>query len=200
MKADSVAAVILAGGRASRFGGQDKGLIALRGRPLVRWTLDRLLHQVDEVVISANRHLEEYGRLGHKVIADTLPNHPGPLAGILAAGSATEREWVLTSPCDTPFLPGDLVTRLLAEAATSTLPLIRAADPGQVHYTLMLFRRSLLPDLAAYLAEGGRRVQAWQARHPSRDVVFPNPQAFLNINTTEDLRYAEQIADDSPSC
>jgi molybdopterin-guanine dinucleotide biosynthesis protein A len=192
--AEDVAAVILAGGRARRFGGQDKGLILLNGRPLVQWVADRLSPQVGEIVISANRNLADYGRLGCRVVADSLPDHPGPLAGILSAALAIECEWVLTSTCDTPFLPVDLVDRLLTVARDPDARVIRAADPGQVHYTLMLCHRSLLPDLAEYLAGGGRQVQAWQARHPCRNAVFDDPLAFLNINTPEDLQQAERLA------
>jgi molybdopterin-guanine dinucleotide biosynthesis protein A len=192
--AEGVAAVILAGGRARRFGGQDKGLILLNGQPLVQWVADRLSSQVREIVISANRNLADYGRLGCRVVADSLPDHPGPLAGILSTAQSLESEWVLTSPCDAPFLPADLVDRLLAVTRDPDARIIRAADPDQVHYTIMLFHRSLLPDLAEYLAGGGRQVQAWQARHPCRNAVFDDAQAFLNINTPEDLQQAERLA------
>lgn len=195
MKAEHVGAVILAGGRARRFGGQDKGLIPLLGRPLIQWTLDRLAPQVGEIVISANRNLAEYGRLGYRVVADSLPDHPGPLAGILSSAQAIDCEWVLTSPCDTPFLPAGLVDRLLDVTRDPNVRVIRAADPGQVHYTVMLFHRGLLPDLAEYLAGGGRQVQAWQARHPCREALFDDARAFLNINTQEDLQQAQRLAD-----
>jgi len=194
VRAEHVGAIILAGGRARRFGGQDKGLIPLLGRPLIQWTLDRLAPQVGEIVISANRNLADYGRLGCRVVADSLPDHPGPLAGILSAAQAIECEWVLTSPCDTPFLPADLVDRLLDVARDSGVRVIRAADPCQVHYTVMLCHCGLLPDLAEYLAGGGRQVQAWQARHACREAVFDDALAFLNINTPEDLQQAERLA------
>lgn len=194
MTAENVAAVILAGGQARRFGGQDKGLILLNGQPLVQWVADRLSPQVSEIVISANRNLEAYTRLGHRVIADEMPDHPGPLAGILTTARHLSSEWVLTSPCDTPFLPTNLVDRLLAVTRDSDARVIRVANPGQVHYTVMLFHRSLLPDLAEYLADGGRQVQSWQARHACREALFDDTRAFLNINTPEDLQQAERLA------
>lgn len=193
------AAIILAGGQARRFSGQDKGLIGLIGRPLVQWVAAGLAPQVAEIVISANRNLDVYASLGYPVVADSLPDMPGPLAGILAAVEGTTSEWVLTTPCDTPFLPTDLVSRLLEKARTSGMHLVRAADIGQVHFTVMLFHRSLLADLADYLADGGRKVQAWQARHPCTQVVFEHdPNAFLNINTPDDLHHAEALAASIP--
>jgi molybdopterin-guanine dinucleotide biosynthesis protein A len=197
MAAEDISAIILAGGRARRFAGQDKGLIALQGRPLVRWAADRLAPQVAEILISANRNLEAYAGLGHPVLADALADFPGPLAGILSAAERSRREWVLTAPCDAPFLPADLASRLLARARACQVPLVRAADQAQVHYAVMLLRRDLLADLADYVAGGGRQVQAWQARHPHADAVFAEGQrAFLNINTPEDLRLAERLATD----
>jgi len=199
MAAEPISAVILAGGRARRFGGQDKGLIELNGRPLVRWVADRLDPQVAEIIVSANRNLDAYARLGHPVVADDLPDHPGPLAGILAAAASARHEWVLTAPCDAPFLPVDLAPRLWVRAQASGAALVRAAAPAQIHYAVMLLQRPLLADLAAYLAAGGRQVQAWQARHPCAEEVFTHPaHAFLNINTPEDLRRAEGLAAGHP--
>jgi molybdopterin-guanine dinucleotide biosynthesis protein A len=192
MAREPVSAIILAGGRARRFGGQDKGLIGLHGKPLVQWAADDLAPQVSEIVLSANRNQATYASLGYPVVADSAPDHPGPLAGILAAASHTSNEWVLTSPCDTPFLPSDLASRLLDQARSAGVPLARAADPEQIHFTVMLLHRSLLPDLAEFVATGGRQVQAWQARQHHRDVTFvSSPWAFFNINTPDDLRRAE---------
>jgi molybdenum cofactor guanylyltransferase len=194
MTPESVDAVILAGGRARRLGGVDKGLLPLRGRPLVAWVAQRLAPQVDSICISANRHLDEYAALGYPVVPDTLPDHPGPLAGILAATAAPGREWVLTTPCDTPFLPADLVRSLLAAARQAGVPLARAASPEQTHYAVMLVHRALLPDLAGFVASGGRQVQAWQARHAHVDVRFEvGEAAFFNVNTPDDLARAEAM-------
>ena len=195
MAAEQVSAVILAGGRARRFDGQDKGLIPLRGSPLVKWVAARLAPQVAEIIISANRNLADYAHLGYAVVADNLPDHPGPLAGILAAAEGVHSEWVLTAPCDTPFLPDDLVARLLAQVQSTRVSLARAAAPDQAHFTVMLFHRRLLADLADYVASGGPQVQAWQSRHACAEVAFDHdPDAFLNINTPDDLHTAEGLA------
>ncbi|MGB9128090.1 MAG: molybdenum cofactor guanylyltransferase, partial [Thiobacillus sp.] len=99
-----VAAVILAGGQGQRMGGADKGLIGYRGRPLIEWALAALSPQVGEILISANRNFETYAAYGHRVLPDTLPDFPGPLAGVLAALEAVNVDWLLVVPCDTPHL------------------------------------------------------------------------------------------------
>lgn len=193
LKTDRVSAIVLAGGRARRMGGADKGWLDLAGRPLVARVLDRLAGQAGEVIISANRHLERYAALGWPVVPDPADDFPGPLAGIAAAGREAQGEWLLVVPCDTPFLPEDLAPRMLAEARTQDTRLVRAADHQQTHYAIMLFRRELLPDLADYLASGERRVQSWQARHHPADVVFTDPpHAFMNLNSPEDVSRAER--------
>jgi len=190
-----ICAILLAGGRARRFEGRDKGLIPLAGRPLAAWVAGRLRDQVAEIVLNANRNQARYAALGYAVVADVLPEYPGPLAGILAAARTTRQEWLLSVPCDLPFLPRDLAPRLHDQALGAQAPLVRAADATGTHYAIMLLHQDLLPDLTHYVDEGGRQVQAWQRRHPTQTVLFEaDPRAFLNINTPDDLRAAEQCA------
>ncbi|MFZ5484892.1 MAG: molybdenum cofactor guanylyltransferase MobA [Pseudomonadota bacterium] len=193
-----VAGIILAGGRGRRLGERDKGLVELAGRPLVAHVLDRLRPQVAESVISANRHLDVYARFGVPVVADELPDQPGPLAGLLAAARQCRRDWLLCVPCDTPWLPTDLARRLRETAARAGVALVRAADPERVHFAVMLLHRDRLVDLAQALADGERRVQGWQARLPSADCRFPDPRAFFNINTETDLAEAGHLVDMKP--
>lgn len=189
-----VSGIILAGGRARRFDGRDKGLIELAGRPLVAWVVERLQTQVAEILLSANRNLARYAALGHTVVPDSLPQYPGPLAGILAGAQSGRQAWLLSVPCDVPFLPLDLAPRLYEKARRTQVPLVRAADATDIHYAIMLLHRDLIPDLSRYVAEGGRQVQAWQARHPCRTLLFETaPHAFLNINSQQDLDVAEQV-------
>lgn len=194
--ATEIGAIILAGGRAERLGGVDKGLIDLGGRPLVEHVLTLLRPQADHIVISANRNSERYEAFGHPVVGDEESGYPGPLAGILAGAARTRHDWLLVAPCDTPFLPGNLAAGLIAAARAAGTSLARASDGMRGHYAIMLMRRELVPDLAAWLAAGERRVQAWQARHNPADAVFAQPRhAFLNINTPEDLRQAQALLD-----
>lgn len=185
-----ISGIVLAGGQARRLGGQDKGLIELIGRPLIARVLERIGPQVDELLISANRNAAHYAAYGHRVVADLEPGFQGPLSGLLAAGQLARHDWLLTLPCDAPFLPLDLAEQLMARAQSSGAPLIRAADVQHTHFTVMLMRRSLLPDLQAFVAGGAKRIQGWQARHAPETVTFPDPAAFLNINTPEELHAA----------
>jgi molybdopterin-guanine dinucleotide biosynthesis protein A len=188
-----VSAVVLAGGRGERLGGVDKGLAPLAGKPLIAHVLARLAPQVDDIVISANRNAERYAEFGAPVVADAEADFPGPLAGILAGAARARHDWLLVVPCDTPFLPDDLGAGLLAAARAADTRLARASDGSRGHYAIMLLRRELLADLAAWLAAGERRVQAWQARHAPAEAIFADPDAFLNLNTPDDLRLAERL-------
>jgi molybdenum cofactor guanylyltransferase len=190
-----VSAVILAGGLSRRFQGEDKGLIELAHRPLAAWTAERLSGHAAEVLINANRNLSRYAAIGHTVVPDHLPGYPGPLAGLLSAARTAQQEWLLCVPCDVPFLPLNLVMQLHHHATTSQVRLARAADETGTHFAIMLVHRELMADLDDFLREGGRQVQAWQARHACETIYFgDDPYAFLNINTPDDLRKAERIA------
>ncbi len=190
-----VSAVILAGGMARRFRGEDKGLQMLAHRPLVAWVAERLRGHVAEILVNANRNLIQYARLGHTVVPDHLPEHPGPLAGLLAAARTAQQEWLLAVPCDAPFLPLDLAPQLHGHALAAGVPLARAADETGTHFAVMLAHRDLMPDLEGFVLGGGRQVSAWQERHASETVYFGNdPYAFLNINTPDDMKTAERVA------
>jgi molybdopterin-guanine dinucleotide biosynthesis protein A len=182
-----VAAVILAGGQGRRMGGADKGLIEYQGRPLIEWALAALTPQVDELVISANRNLDIYAAYGHRVLTDTLPDYPGPLAGVLAALGAVTADWLLVAPCDTPHLPADLAAHLLGAAQRESVPLAVAADETRVHYGCFLVRTDQRDKLTAFLARGERAVRHWQAGLPSTTVRF-DAACFANFNQPQDLR------------
>lgn len=190
-----IGAVVLAGGRARRLGGRDKGLIRLNGQPLAAWVVRRLAPQVRDLVLSANRNLSDYAALGHPVVADAIPGQAGPLAGIHSAARALRCEWILTAPCDTPFLPMDLAARLLQAARCQGSDAVYATDEQQPHYSVMLLRRTLQDDLAAFLADGGRKAGEWLGRVRAAAVPFEDdPYAFFNINTPDDLARAEALA------
>jgi molybdopterin-guanine dinucleotide biosynthesis protein A len=186
-RATRIAAAILAGGQGRRMGGADKGLLVYRDRPLIEWLLAALTPQVDEVVISANRNLIVYAAYGHRVVADTLPDFPGPLAGVLAALDAVDADWLLVAPCDTPHLPGDLAARLLAAAQQHTVPLAVAADDARTHPACFLVRTDQRDALAAFLARGERAVRHWQAKLAATTVRF-DATGFRNVNRPGDLQ------------
>lgn len=179
-----ISGIILAGGESRRMGGEDKGLLLLDGQPLVQHVIKRIAPQVDELLINANRHLETYAAFGYPVIRDDGIGFLGPLAGMLAGLQAAQHEWVLTVPCDTPYLPNDLVSRLYGAAEQVDLVV---ASASRTHATVMLCRRSLAADLATALAQGERKVQNWQACQRRAIVEFADELAFANINTPQQL-------------
>lgn len=183
-----ITGVILAGGLGRRMGGIDKGLQELRGRPMVSWVVERLAPQVDELLINANQNGERYAAFGHRVVPDQIPDFAGPLAGLHAALSAASHPLVATAPCDSPFLPADLVARLLAALRANDAELAVARTFDQPHPVFCLCQREVLPHLTEYLAGGGRKIDRWYATLKVVEVAFDDEaDAFENINTREEL-------------
>jgi molybdopterin-guanine dinucleotide biosynthesis protein A len=174
------------------MGGVDKGLRELRGRAMVAWVIERFAPQVDEVLINANQNIETYARFGHRVIPDAIGGFAGPLAGLQRGLAEARYPLVATTPCDTPFLPLDLVARLCAalEAADAQLAVARTGD--QPHPVFCVCRRDVLAHLTQFLTAGGRKIDAWYATLNVAEVAFDDqPAAFSNINTPEELRSFE---------
>ncbi|HEX6827485.1 MAG TPA: molybdenum cofactor guanylyltransferase MobA [Burkholderiales bacterium] len=185
---DKITGIILAGGRGRRMGGVDKGLQPLRGRPMAAWVLERFAPQVDEVLVNANQNLEQYRALGYRVIPDEIGGFAGPLAGLHRGLAEASHPLVATVPCDSPFLPTDLVARLRAalEGPAADLAVARTFD--QPHPVFCLCRRGLLPHLEQFLRAGGRKIDAWYASLKVVEVNFDDEaEAFSNINTPEEL-------------
>jgi molybdopterin-guanine dinucleotide biosynthesis protein A len=186
---DAVSGIVLAGGQGRRMGGVDKGLVHLRGRPMVAWVLERLAPQVGEIVINANQNLEAYAAFGHRVVPDDVGGFAGPLAGLHAGLAAVAHELAVTVPCDSPFLPADLVARLRAALGANELAVAKTGD--QPHPVFSLVRRSVHAHLGAFLAGGGRKIDAWYASLKVVEVPFDDEaDAFRNINTREELGQA----------
>lgn len=191
--AGSTGGILLAGGRARRMGGIDKGLIELAGRPLAAHALDRLRPQVAEVLINANRNRDRYAALGARVIADTLEGYLGPLAGLLAGMEAVSRPLVVTAPCDSPFVPGDLVERLYRHMREAGADIAVAHDGERQQPVFLLARTALADDLRDWLEGGGRKIDIWLGNHRVVNVPFEDrPDAFININTEEERAAIEQ--------
>lgn len=189
MKPENITGLILAGGRASRMGGVDKGLQLLSARPLVAHVLERLRPQVGAVLINANRHFDDYAAFGCTVVPDADASFAGPLAGLLAGLRQAQTEWLLSVPCDVPRLPLDLAARLSVET-DSDLALPVTAD-GRTQPVFCLLRRSLAASLAAYLDKGGRKVEAWMLAQRHALMTFDQPgdaEAFFNANTLAELQ------------
>jgi len=177
------------------MGSVDKGLQPLRGKSMVEWVIERFSPQVDEVLINANQNLERYSALGYRVIPDEITGYAGPLAGLHRGLTDAAHDLVATVPCDSPFLPRDLVTRLRAALERDQAEIAVARTGDQPHPVFCLCRQSVLPGLTAFLAAGGRKIDAWYANLKVTEVAFDdNPNAFSNINTEEDLRAFETRA------
>jgi molybdopterin-guanine dinucleotide biosynthesis protein A len=184
----AVTGIVLAGGQGSRMGGVDKGLQPFMGRPMVAHAVERLAPQVDELLINANRNPEAYAALGHRVIADEIEGFAGPLAGFERGLAHARGELVATVPCDSPFLPRDLVARLRAALEREGAELAVARTGTQAHPVFCLMRRSLHPSLRDFLAGGQRKIDRWYAGHKVVEVAFDDEaDAFRNINTREEL-------------
>jgi molybdopterin-guanine dinucleotide biosynthesis protein A len=173
------------------MGNVDKGLELLEGRPLIDWVLQRLAPQVDEVLINANRNLDTYATLGHRVIEDRIGGFAGPLAGLHSALSEARHALMISVPCDTPFLPEDLVARLLAPLVDERIDLSVAKTGTRAHPVICLMRKRLLPHLTSYIDNGGRKVDAWYSSLQVVEVGFDDEEAFRNINTPEELKGAK---------
>jgi molybdopterin-guanine dinucleotide biosynthesis protein A len=188
-----VTGLILAGGQGRRMGNVDKGLQPLRGRPMVAWVLERLAPQVTEVIVNANQNQAEYARLGCRVVGDEIGGFAGPLAGLQAGLKANVHPFLVTVPCDSPFLPRDLVARLHAALIANHADLAVAKTGDQPHPVFSLVRESLAGHLTKFLQDGGRKIDAWYASLKVVEVPFDDqPDAFSNINTPADLAEHEK--------
>lgn len=181
-------AIILAGGRGSRVGGEDKAWLPYRGKPLIEHLLERLRPQVDDIVISCNRNLPRYRALGCATTTDITPGFAGPLAGIAAAAPLCRGNRILLSPCDTPLLPTTLVQTLAEALADSDLMAAIPRDDHGPQYLNSLLRRDALDSAVEQLASGQASVKGWLASLASALVDFKEPAgAFTNINRPEDF-------------
>ena len=191
-----ISGVILAGGQGRRMGSVDKGLQPFHGKPMVAHVLERFAPQVDEVLINANRNLEQYAAYGYRVVSDYIAGFAGPLAGLQCALAAASHPLVASVPCDSPFLPLDVVARLHAALADAGAQLAVVKTCDQPQPVFCLCQRDLLDHLTAFLHAGGRKIDTWYATLKVIEVPFDDqPAAFGNINTLDELRHAETSRD-----
>jgi len=192
MTPPKITALILAGGRGSRMGSVDKGLQLFKGMPMVAHVLERISPQVDEVIINANRSIDQYAAFGHRVVPDTIDGFAGPLAGLHVGLMQATTPLLVTAPCDSPFLPLDLVTRLHTAMELGNVDLAVAKTYDQAHPVFCLVKRDLEPHLREFLASGQRKIDKWYATLRVVEVQFDDQEsAFANINTEAELRELE---------
>ena len=191
---EDITAVVLAGGRARRMGGEDKGLMEVAGKPMVAHTIDVLRPQTAEVIVNANRNAGAYRAItGCRVIADTVGGFAGPLAGMASALEASATRLLLTAPCDSPLVTPDLGPRLHAALARDGAEIAVAHDGGRMQPVFALLTRDLLPDLLAFLGTGERKIDTWYATRHAVTADFSDIlDTFLNVNTPEERARLER--------
>lgn len=189
---DCVTGVILAGGEARRMGRRDKGLLLLAERPMIEYVLSVMQPQVGAVLINANRNHSSYGRYGFPVVADEYSGFNGPLAGMASCMRLVKTEYMATAPCDSPFIPADLVIRLARKLERAGAEISVAHNGERMQPVFSLIRTDLLDSLLQFLARGERKIDKWFAGHRTVMADFADePRTFLNINTPADLQKIE---------
>ena len=190
---DDVTGVVLAGGRATRMGGVDKGLIPVNGQPMIQWVIDVLRPQVADILVNANRNLERYREFGYPVIDDGDREFRGPLAGIASGLRAATSQYVAFAPCDSPLVCGDLVTRLRTALTRDDTRIAVAHDGQRLQPVFALLERNLLDDLMRYLDNGGRKIDRWYEEHGYAQADFSDvADSFANFNAPDEKRALEQ--------
>jgi len=197
--ADQITGLILAGGRAQRMGGIDKGLIPFHGKPLIESAITRLQHQVSSIIINANRNITKYAAYGYPVMMDETPDFSGPLAGFLAGLKVCQTPFLLASPCDSPLLPIDLASQLVKEMVAGDYQLVYASSKeadGKIwaQPVFCLMQANLQASLESFLQKGDLKIDRWFKELRSSTVVFDDAQAFANVNTPEELKNLEEAS------
>ena len=192
-----ITGVVLCGGLGSRMRDQgtgpvEKALLPFRGQPLLSHVVQRFSPQVCEVLLNANRRIDDYEVFGYRVIHDQRPNHPGPLAGLHAALVHARTDWIQTVPCDSPCLPLDLVAQLSQALTTVHARIAFACANGRPQPVFALVHRSLVQALEHYLDGGGRKIDRWFEQQSAVAVHFDDSTAFVNLNTPEELKRLEE--------
>lgn len=195
----SVAGVILAGGLARRMGGGDKGLIDFQGRAMVRHAAEAMLPQVDTLIINANRHLDQYQQLGYPVLSDSIEGFHGPLAGMLTAMENTQADYILTAPCDCPYISPVLRRRMLETLLMTQSDLAVATDGERMQPVFSLIPTRLKADLRAFLEQGERKIDRWLTQYKLAEVDFSDQaETFVNFNRPEDLQHTRPLRSPLP--
>ncbi len=194
--------LVLAGGLARRMGGGDKARISIGGVAILQRVLACLTPQCERIIINANGDPARFADTGLPVVADSVPDFAGPLAGILAgldwaAAHAPGIEWLLSAPGDCPFLPKNLLERLYQARLAASTPLACARSGEWRHPVVALWSVALREDLRRVLTEEGlHKIEIWTARHgiALADWAAEPVDPFFNVNTPEDAERAEKLA------
>jgi len=199
ISAEHITGLILAGGRAQRMGGIDKGLIPFRGKALIESAIQVLKNQVGQILINANRNITQYSAYGYPVIADEAPDFSGPLAGFSAGLRLCKTPYLVTSPCDSPLMPPNLCAKLAQELESGNYQLVYASTKeanGKIwaQPVFCFMRSDVGSSLKEFLSKGDLKIDNWFKELRTSTVIFENAQAFANVNTPEELQYLEGMS------
>jgi len=199
ISADHITGLILAGGRAQRMGGIDKGLISFHGQALIESAIQALKNQVGQILINANRNITKYSTYGYPVIVDEAPDFSGPLAGFYAGLKTCKTPYLVTSPCDSPLMPPDLCAKLAEEMEGGNYQLVYASTQevnGKIwaQPVFCLMRSDVESSLKGFLSKGDLKIDNWFKELRTSTVIFKNTKAFANVNTPEELKHLEDMS------
>ena len=190
----NVTGLILAGGKARRMGGIDKGLVSLKDRSMISYIIDALKPQVNHIIINANRNIPDYEKFGYPVIRDDIADYQGPLAGMASGLKHAKTDYIVTAPCDGPLLAHNYVKTLLESAHKNNTQISVAFDGNRLQPVYALLHKELLLDLNEFLSSGERKIDRWYEKHHYAQADFSAcPEMFTNINTLEDIHTANQL-------
>ena len=199
ISADQITGLILAGGRAQRMGGIDKGLISFHGQALIESAIQALKNQVGQILINANRNITKYSTYGYPVIVDEAPDFSGPLAGFYAGLKTCKTPYLVTSPCDSPLMPPNLCAKLAEEMEGGNYQLVYASTQevnGKIwaQPVFCLMRSDVESSLKGFLSKGDLKIDNWFKELRTSTVIFKNTKAFANVNTPEELKHLEDMS------
>ena len=190
---NNTAGLILAGGKAQRMGGNDKGLLELNGRAMIEYVINGLKPQVSTLLINANRNIETYKQYGFDVLEDQLNDFQGPLAGFASGLDHCPTDYIVTAPCDGPYICSDYVERLHNAAAKENTSISVAYDGKRLQPVYALIHKKHLPSLMKFLASGDRKIDRWyEQEHYAKADFSDSLEMFTNVNTLEELSEVSQ--------
>jgi len=193
-----ITGIIIAGGQSKRMQYADKGLTKIHGKPMISYVINSLSKQVNNIIINSNSYIKEYQKFGYPVIADTMDNHQGPLAGIVSVLTVVETPYAMILPCDVPCCPTTLGPQLMNAMQHKNADVCVAHDGRRMQSLIMLLRCSIKTHMESYLASGQRKVETWILnQHYTTADFSQNHQWFFNVNTPDELAHLDKFIEEN---